>query len=85
MEYGGHCFPIAILYWLYNIVGSRKGTSPCNNDELFCNVSGECIQGVSRCDKFADCIDGSDEVGCGYADETQIGVGDGGNGISFIS
>ena len=74
---------IALIVCICNILGSRKGTSPCNNGELFCNVSGECIQAVSRCDTFADCMDGSDEVGCGYAEETQIGAGDGGNGISF--
>ena len=77
--------PIAFLLCIFNIIGSKKGTSPCSNGELFCNVSGECIQSVARCDTFADCIDGSDEVGCGYAEETQIGDGDGGNGISFYS
>ena len=69
---------------VYNITGSSKGTSPCNNNKLFCNVSGECIQAAARCDRVPDCLDGSDEVGCGYVEETQIGSGDGGNGNHFF-
>ena len=44
---------------------------------MFCNVSGECIDQSSRCDDYADCLDGTDEVGCGTPGENQIGSGGG--------
>ena len=50
---------------------------------MFCNVSGECIFSSSRCDDYADCLDGTDEVGCGTPGDSQIGSG-GGDGNYFI-
>ena len=62
-------------------LGSRKGTSPCKNEDLFCSVSGECVEPLVRCDGYKDCIDGSDEIGCGNnAKDVEIGSGDGGKG-----
>ena len=47
-------------------------------------MSGECIFPSSRCDDYADCLDGTDEVGCGTPGENQIGSG-GGDGTFLES
>ena len=48
---------------------------------MFCSVSGECVEPLVRCDGYKDCIDGSDEIGCGNnAKDVEIGSGDGGKG-----
>lgn len=36
----------------------------CDDDEFQCD-SGLCINESGRCDNIDDCVDASDEVGCG--------------------
>ena len=45
-------------------------------------MSGECIFPSARCDDYSDCLDGTDEVGCGTSADNQIGSG-GGDGNWF--
>lgn len=46
------------------VLGSRPPFSPCRADQSKCQ-SGECINQNSVCDRVKDCLDGSDELGCG--------------------
>lgn len=42
----------------------RPPEPECSEDEFRC-ASGQCISLLSRCDIHVDCLDKSDEIGCG--------------------
>ena len=44
---------------------SFSDTKACKADQFKCVTSGHCISADSRCDGVSECIDNSDEAGCG--------------------
>ncbi|XP_049539126.1 low-density lipoprotein receptor-related protein 1B [Anopheles darlingi] len=57
-------------------IGTRATEEPqvtCPQSQFTCVVDGKCIPIMWRCDTFADCSDGSDEVGCDKAHSCKEG------------
>lgn len=50
---------------------AELAASKCGKDKFHCRRSGECIDRFKVCDLITDCVDWTDENGCGACDFTQ--------------